>query len=161
MQAVATAIIQTLHTVFWKTLTDCISCTQCVTAYPPVEMVASSSPWFLLAIHASINSVCRSRLVLCWRARVVSAGVFSRQAAPQKTCHLMLRWGWSLIWKAVLSEGITCVGILLFLTCSIIRSLIPKLQTLLKLERGKKNQTKPKNKALCHLEEIKINVLPH
>ena len=137
MQAVATAIIQTLHTVFLKSLTDCTSCTQCITTYPPVKMAASFSPWFLLATHAGINSVWRSRLVLCWRARVVSAGLFLRQAAPQKTCHLMLRWGWSPIWKAVLSEGITCVGISLFLTCSLIRSLIPKPQTLLKLERKK------------------------
>lgn len=142
MQVVATAIIQTLHTVFLKPLTDFISRTQCVTAYPPLKMVRSFSSWFLLNIHASINSVWKSRLVLYWRARVVSAGLFLKQPAPQKTCHLMLRRGWSPIWKAVLPEGITCVGILLFLTCSLIRSLIPKPQTLLKLEKENKKQNK-------------------
>jgi len=51
MQAVVTTFIQILCTAFLKPLPDCIYCIQCVTAYPPVKMTASFSPWFLLAVH--------------------------------------------------------------------------------------------------------------
>lgn len=67
----------------FKAPDSCISCTQCVAAYPPVKMAAGLLPWVLLPIHARINNAWRKHT--SWSVRVVSAGLFSRQGAPQKT----------------------------------------------------------------------------